>query len=383
MIRRSIGTTLLLAVVAAACTSAPATTATAAPSGPVAITDKTPAELEATLAKRQQALASKDLTAFQSTVDLTRASFRRCQQERFDISARSGASTAPISVAKVERYLDDYVRAYTGDDANGYARSYFRRDGGKWILTEPKDSELGGDKSKTVSGMDLSYYGIDEDVIDIYAKAGVATKDFVLAQGVSQTGKSFGLRIFPTRGAAGPTVGCTTGGFHLPNNPNDHFIRLFANVLSFKAGLTEASDTTVSIIRHEALHWLQDQFVPGITARLDFWLSEGWPDYVGGSRGESEKKRVLCTTPTPTFKQLVDGVLETPETPPELPGQYYAFANTMIEYLYTTFGKPAYFDLMTAYKEGVDPKVNYPKVLKVTPEQFYGGWIAWAKKKYC
>lgn len=383
MIRRSVGTLALLAVLATACTAAPATTATAAPSGPVAITDKTRAELEAVLAKRQQALASKDLTTFQSTVDLTRPSFRRCQQERFDISSRSGASTGPIKIAKVERYLDDYVRAYTGDDENGYARSYFRRDGAKWILTEPKDSELGGDKSKTVSGLDLSYYGIDEDVIDIYAKAGLATRDFVLAQGVAQTGKSFGLRIFPTRGAAGPTVGCTTGGFHLPNNPNDQFIRLFANVLSFKAGLAEASDSTVSIIRHEALHWLQDQVVPGITARLDFWLSEGWPDYVGGSRGEGEKRRVLCTTPTPTFKQLVDGVLETPETPPELPGQYYAFANTMIEYLYTTFGKQAYFDLMTAYKDGVDPRVNYPKVLKVTPEQFYSGWIAWAKKKYC
>jgi hypothetical protein len=55
----------------------------------------------------------------------------------------------------------------------------------------------------------------------------------------------------------------------------------------------------------------------------------------------------------------------------------------MVEYLFAQFGRDAYKQLLAVYKEGVDPNVNYPKVLKVTPEQFYSGWIASAKKKYC
>jgi hypothetical protein len=49
---------------------------------------------------------------------------------------------------------------------------YFRRAGGKWIRSEPLESELGGDRTKTVNGLQLSYYGIDDDVIDRYASAG-------------------------------------------------------------------------------------------------------------------------------------------------------------------------------------------------------------------
>jgi hypothetical protein len=77
-------------------------------------------------------------------------------------------------------------------------------------------------------------------------------------------------------------------------------------------------------------------------------------------------------------------VLQTPETPPELPGQYYSFANTMVEYVYKIGGGAnAYWDLMTAYKAGVDAKVNLPQVLHVTPEVFHAGWILWAKQTYC
>ena len=46
-------------------------------------------------------------------------------------------------------------------------------------------------------------------------------------------------------------------------------------------------------------------------------------------------------------------------------------------------GANAYWDLMAAYKAGVDAKVNLPQVLQVTPEAFYSGWILWAKQTYC
>jgi hypothetical protein len=333
----------------------------------------------------QAALGRKDLSGFQATIDLTRPAFRRCQGETFDIASRQGLTPSDVRIAKVEPYLDTYVRAYVGDDTAGYSRQYFRREAGRWIRTEPLESELGGDRAKTVDGLQLSYYGIDDDVIDRYAASGNEARAFLQkqAQGHTQTGQTFGLRIFPTRGAAGPNVGCGVAGFHLTNVPSDPFIRLFSNALSFRPGLRSVTESTSSIIRHEGLHWLQDQFITGISARLPWWLVEGWPDYIGQSRSAGTKKSVVCNTPTPTYKQLEDGVLQTPETPPELPGQYYSFANTMVEYVYRTFGPNAYWDLMTAYKAGVDSRVNLPKVLGVTPEAFYSAWLAWAKQTYC
>jgi len=380
--RLSIALALVL-LIPAACTS----TATPVASGPekVAITDKTASELVAVMTAWQQALAKKDLTGFQATIDLTRAAFRRCQSEAFDIASRQGISSTPFKVAKVEPYLDVYARAYVGDDVTGYSRMYFRRDAGKWIRSEPLDTELGGDQTKTIDGLQLSYYGIDSDVIDRYAASGNDARLFLAktAEGHTATAAGFGLRIFPTRGAAGPNVGCTVAGFHLTNTPSDPFIRLFSNALSFKPDLSAVTDTTASIIRHEGLHWLQDQFIPGISARMPFWLVEGWPDFIGQSRSTATKKQVLCNTPTPTYKQLEDGVLQTPETPPELPGQYYSFANTMVEYVYKIGGPSAYWDLMTAYKAGVDAKVNLPLVLHLTPDAFYSAWLTWAKQTYC
>jgi hypothetical protein len=381
-VRRAI---LAIAVLLVACT--PAITTEPSPSGPqkATITDKTPSELVAVMNAWQTAIGKKDLTSFQATIDLTRAAFRRCQTEIFDVAARQGFAQSEVKIAKVEPYLDTYVRAYVGDDASGYQRMYFRKEGGKWIRSEPLDAELGGDQTKTVSGLQLSYYGIDSDVIDKYAAAGNDARAFLLkqAQGHTSTGEAFGLRIFPTRGAAGPNVSCGVAGFHLPNVPTDPFIRLFSNALSFKPDLASVTDSTASIVRHEGLHWLQDQFIPGISARMPFWLVEGWPDYIGQSRSLATKKNVICNTPTPTYKQLEDGVLQTPETPPELPGQYYSFANSMVEYAYKIGGPNSYWDLMTAYKAGVDAKVNLPKVLGVTPEAFYSGWLSWAKQTYC
>ncbi|MDP9245589.1 MAG: hypothetical protein M3O64_02950 [Chloroflexota bacterium] len=375
---------IALAIVLAACTSS----ATPAPSGPerLTVTDKTASELVAVMTAWQTAIGKKDLTGYQSTIDLTRAAFRRCQTETFDIAARQGFAPFEVKIAKVEPYLGTYARAYVGDDVTGYSRMYFRREGGKWIRSEPLDTELGGDQTKTVNGLQLSYYGIDNDVIDTYAASGNDARTFLLkqAEGHTSTGQAFGLRIFPTRGAAGPNVACGVAGFHLTNVPNDPFIRLFSNALSFKPDLATVTESTASIIRHEGLHWLQDQFIPGITARMPFWLVEGWPDYVGQSRNPATKKSVVCNTATPMYKQLEDGVLQTPETPPELPGQYYSFANTMVEYVYKIGGGAnAYWDLMTAYKAGVDAKVNLPNVLGVTPDAFYSGWLIWTKQTFC
>jgi hypothetical protein len=366
-------------LVTACSTSGPAPTA--APSGPVEVTSTTKGELQTVLGAQVAALGKRDLKAYQATFDGGRAAFRRCKQESFDVAGRQGAPSRPPQVVKVETYGDAYVRAWVDQGpSSGVARIYFRKVDGAWVQSEPTDTEVGAEKHTTVDGIDIDYWGIDDDVIDALGNGTLAARDAVLKAELTPSSHPFGIRFYPTASVT-TLVGCNIVGFHLTNQPNDKYIRFFR--YWFTPDLSALSAPTISFIEHEGLHWAQDQFSAGITARLDWWLTEGWPDFIGASRSTGEKRSVLCGTPTPTFKQLVDGPPDLPDTPPEDAVRYYSFANTMVEYLYARFGPDAYRQLLIAYKAGVDPKVNYPLVLKTTPDEFYADWLTFAKKKYC
>lgn len=383
----------LLAAVLWGCAPAPQvvpsgapTTSSASPAPEkVQVTDATKGEVQAVLQAQLSALTGRDLKAYQATYDLERLALRRCKQEAFDSEGRSGVALAGARVAKVETYGDAYVRAWV-DDPNGagLARIYFRKVSGKWVQSEPTNTEIGAEKKVTADGIDIEYWAIDEDVIGALTKATLSVKDFILQNEMSDAKVTFAVRFYPTRGIASLQA-CNVVGFQvptgLPDQP-DPFIRILR--YWFASDGAEVSAMSVSFIRHEGLHWAQEAFIPGIVARTGWWLAEGWPDYIGRSRTEAYKRETVCRFPTPTFRQLTDGPGATdPNFPPENAARYYAIANTMVEYLYAQFGPSAYRDLLLAYKELADPNQNLPAVLKVTPEQFHAGWIAFARKKYC
>lgn len=355
----------------------------AIPSGAqrVTVTADTAGQLQAVLTAQAAALARGDAEGYRATYDATRPAFRRCKQETFESAVRQRGAPRPAKVLRAEEYGDAYVRAWVDEgESSGVSRIYFRKIGGAWVQSEPTEAEVGAEKHTTVDGIDIDYWAIDDDVVGALARGTIAARDAVVEHQLAPSTHPFGIRFYPTRSVT-TLVGCTLVGYHLTNQPNDKYIRFFR--YWFTPDLTALSPVTISFIQHEGLHWVQDQFSPGITARLDWWLTEGWPDYVGASRSSEYKRAVVCGTPTPTFKQLVDGPPDLPDTPPEEPVRYYAFANTMVEFLHARFGPDAYRQLLEAYKSGVDPSVNYPLVLKVSPGAFYADWLAFAKKSYC
>jgi hypothetical protein len=345
-----------------------------------AITEATKSEIGAVLQRRQSALVSKDLQGFQATVDLTRPAFRRCQQETFDSAARQGAPSTAVSVIKVEQYGDGYVRAYVQDGSKGLERFYFRRDGDRWVLTEPKIDELGGERSRVVEGIRVDYWGIDEDVVAPVGHEGSATREFLTPYANSTIRDPYFIKLIPTRETAG-IVACQFIAFANARDEHAPFIGIWR--LWLAPNLDRVSDFEQTVFRHEGLHYLQDQFSHSITVRLDWWLIEGWPDYIAKSRGRGDIVAAVCASSVPALKRIIDGVPTEPDTPPELSGTYYALANSMIEYVYATYGAQGYWDLVALYRDNPDYRVNYPKVFKVEPDAFYQGWLASAKKKYC
>jgi hypothetical protein len=332
------------------------------------------------LRRRQTALEGKDLRSFQATVDLTRPAFRRCQQETFDTAVRQGHAAERISVVKIELYRDAYVRAYIDVPSRGIERLYFRRDGDHWILTEPKVDELGGEHSRVVDGIRVDYWGIDEEVVGFVGQEAAATRDFLLPYANSTIRDPYSVRLIPTRESAG-IVACYFIAFANTRDERAPYIGMWR--LWLAPSLDRVSDYEQTVLRHEGLHYVQDQFSHNINVRLDWWLVEGWPDYIAKTRSQAAIVAAVCASAVPTLKRIIDGVPIEPDTPPELTGSYYAVANSMIEYVYATYGSKGYWDLLALYKDDVDYRVNYPKVFKVEADAFYEGWLAFAKKKYC
>lgn len=367
--------------VATSCTPAttpPSGSAGAGVAEKPAINEQTRSEIQALLQKQINSMARKDQAGVQSTIDQERRALVRCTNESYDIATRQGVGSAG-QVGKIEPYLDTYVRAYVTEGSNGARRIFFRKVDGRWVQTEPKDDELGGEKKITVEDIQIDYWGLDQDVIDALGRGALAARKVVLDNLLSDTRRDpLAIRFYPTKSVSG-IQGCTTVGFHVPNAPTDPYVRFFRYWFTATG---ELSPLTSSFIAHEWLHWAQDQFSPGITARLPWWLVEGWPDYIGVARTEGTIKFVLCQTATPTLKRLEDGA--DPSSPPELLAQYYSFANTMVEYLFATYGgKDAYRKLLLAFKEDAAPANVFPKVLSITSAAFYDAWKTEAKRKYC
>jgi hypothetical protein len=379
-VRRLLAALLLWSVVAACTptTAPPTESASSAVAEKPAINEQTRGEIQALLQRQTNAMANKDQKTFQATIDQDRRALVRCSNEAYDIATRQGPSGTG-QVGKIEAYMDTYVRAYVNEGANGQRRIFFRKVGGAWVQTEPKDDELGGEKKTTVEDIQIDYWGIDQDVIDALGKGTLAAKKTVLDNLLSSERRDqLAIRFYPTRSVSG-IQGCTVVGFHFINVTSDPYVRFCRYWFDANGALTPA---TISFITHEWLHWAQDQFSAGISARLPWWLVEGWPDYVGKSRTESTMKFVLCQTATPTLKQLEDGA--DPNGPPELSPQYYSFANSMVEYLYATYGgADGYRRLLVAFKDDAVPANVFPKVLNVSAAKFYDDWKVAAKKKYC
>ena len=380
--KRRLVVALTAAVLVFACsptTTPPDTSASPSAAAKPEINEQTRGEIQALLQRQHDTMATQDGKSFMATIDPDRLALKRCANESFDIASRQGVGNVG-QVGKIEAYLDVYVRAYVQEGSNGLRRIFFRKGAdGKWVQTEPKDEELGGEKKTTVEDIQIDYWGIDQDVIDALGKGTIAARKVVLDNLLSDNRRDpLAIRFYPTRSVSG-IQGCTVVGFHLTNVASDPYVRFFRYWFDANGGTSAA---TISFMSHEWLHWAQDQFSPGITARLPWWLVEGWPDYVGQSRTDDQKKFVICQTATPTYQQLEDGA--DPNGPPELSPQYYSFANSMVEYLYLTYGgADAYRKLLLGYKESAVSAVTLPKVINVTPEQFYEGWKAAAKKKFC
>ncbi len=373
-VRAALGVALVVITACGETPTAPATS-TSTPST---------SDLQQIVIKRFLAMSRRDGAAFQATIDQERPVLRRCQTEEFEIAGRQGTGSSPYVLA-VEPAVSSYVRAYV-QEGNAATRWFFRRDqAGHWVVTEPAKDELGDRVSRTVDRVTYYHWQVDESVIDVIAPDVSAARDRALTE-IRQAPLPFSVEIIPTQELAGQFARCN-------NVTVAYYARAPLPQITLPKLYFAKPGQTASFMRplltHEALHWAQSQNVTGTTGGVAWWLVEGWPDYVAGTSSMASIRSAVCRRQVPAYKQMVDEPPRDVGDAPETLGDYYSYANTMVEHVYATLGAAMYWKLYEGYANS-GYKVAFQasdqvlaSALGTTQERFRADWLARAKKKYC
>jgi len=348
----------------------------------------TRAEVEAVYAKRADALARGDLASFEATYDQARAALRRWQADEFS-DARQGLIFERVrSVQRVEPFGESYVRAYVDvvtdvifgvESPSHVIRAYFRRVGDRVVLSEPIESELGAQRSRTDGLITVTYREIDDELGPLVLLEMANARSRVERFAPRGFASAVTIRLVPTAAALGPNWESHT----LTQADDSRAVGTWAPLaMGVDPSLHGMAEMSRAVVQSELARFLRGQVVPNIHSRLiaDQWLSDGWIHYVSGATRADFFKPVCAGVPAPTLSEL--------SLPPNMRSGLdyairYGFQRSMVEYMYERFGSTAYWDLLAAYMTDASARVTFPKVLKATPDQYYADWLAWAKKKLC
>ena len=358
-----------------------------------AVSAETVKQLEALLHARASAMATGDRNAFLATIDTTRLAFRRIQLREFDYPTVRGTLESTFKISNAERYRG-YVRGFVEETLEGnffagafnggraYYRHYFRSEGGKWILTEPTGDETGPEKKKVSGDVEIGYWALDEDVSDVLLRSVEEARRYAQAQATKPIQQKLLMTFVPTAELAGPGWdGFGAGGGALGQES------LYPWWWAFDGTRSHVSAYTEFTLRRSALALVRESVAPQIWGRLflDPWLDEGWYAFAAGLDVTGIVRQSCAGVAIPTLAELRAGMppLGQPGVPPDAYGRFTGYATAMVAFLYERYGVDAYWRLMTAYLQSASAAVNFPKVLQVTPDEFYAAWLVWLKKKYC
>jgi len=377
---------LVAALLLAACGST-----TGNDTGPV--TAETVKQLEDVLHARANAMAKGDRDGFLATIDTSRPAFRRIQLREFDYPTVRGTLASTFKVSNAERYRG-YIRGFVEETLEGnafagafnggraYYRHYFRSEAGKWLLTEPTGDETGPAMKKSTGDVEIRYWSLDDDLADVLLRSLDDARRYAQAYAPKPQQQTLAVEFVPTAELAGPGW----DGFGAGNGVVGR-VSLYPWWWAFDATRSHVSAYTEMELRIQALDVVRESVAPGIEARLlsEEWLYAGWSYFASGLDVTGIVRQSCSGIAIPTLRELGAGF------PPfgqagiatDAYGRFQGYATSMVAYLYERYGADAYWRLLGAYAQSASAAVNFPRVLQVTPDEFYAAWLVWLKKKYC
>jgi hypothetical protein len=354
-------------------------------------------KLETVLHARADAMGRGDLKAFTQTIDTTKPAFRRIQQRLFDLPIDFFGLQSAFKLSGAEHYLG-YIRAFVDQSLEGNAflgvfagmrqqsRLYFREVDGRWVLTEPVGSEAGEEKRRAVGDAMMTYWAMDEDVADVFARGVSDAFAFVAKQAPKPVSFKSEVVFVPTAELAGPGWDVTIGWNSYSGTTPPRY-RIYPLWYGLDSAREQVSAYGQFLLRAVLLERMRDALIPGARSRLsnEVWLDLGWNFLLTGVDFSAVLRQSCAGIPVLTAHQLAAGYppLGTPGVTGATFVRYIAFSVSMVAYLFERFGPDAYWRLLDAYVQNASTPANFPAVLKTTVDDFYAAWLTWLNKKYC
>jgi hypothetical protein len=377
----------------AAPTSAPAATAAepAATSAPT--DDDIKAGIQQALDLYTQAYNEKKPDLLLQAADQTNAPFRRFIQTRFETfqaSIRAGQQRSPMKVAKILGKLDfGFVVAQIESD--GLVADWtFRQVGGRWVMSEPTEKQLG--KREKIEGEHFVYYAYPwskETNTKIMELMESARKTVEQKLGkVPDTKPSVYIR--PIFGVGGPQNANVLAYYDRNLRAGDRIVVYGPEAYVFgfydpSLGWEKELELTLA---HEYTHLANHRSFTSL-ARMNDWMVEGLAEYVSNpdavvNRGvplavSSDKIIPIIDTSGVVNKQDLEHLTILDKDV----SLAYGLATSLVEYVNETYGgMDGFWKLVQAY----DKVQNFDKALQeaygIGYEQFDKDWRAWLKAKY-
>lgn len=357
--------------------STPAAAPTAPDSRAIAVA------IEDTLRRRAEAAQRGDEAAFMATIDQQNLTWKRVQNEIFRTSR---SAIVAGRVLRVQPHRGDYVKAWIDIGAGEkYAWTMvFRPVDGRWLLSEPRDRELGSRKLTESKHFRIRYWEWDADVVERAGRlADEAYEQVVGALQVEPKGKPI-IVMSPTFETHPGRSGHTQAAFYNPDQKDTLFVRSLESYGTPPyppLGMT-AEDELRWSIAHELVHLVNDQVVPIV--KMQEWMSEGLAEWVASPIKDRLVRQAVSAGRLPTLKELdetIHGKEQMGYTPQQV-RRAYDLSIGVVEYLIARYGLDGFWKLARAFATTRSMAEATPQALGISYEQLERDWQQYVRQQY-
>lgn len=362
-----------------AATAGPARTATPAPFDARAAARG----IEDTLRRRAEAARRSDEAAFMATIDQQNLTWKRVQNEIFQ---KSRGSVTAGRVLRVQQHRDPYVKAWI--DVDGGERfawtMIFREVDRRWLLSEPRDRELGSRQLTESQHFRIRYWAWDSDVVDRAAR--LADEAYAEVVGVLKVEpKQKPIVVMSPTFETHPGRGShSQAAFYNPDLKDTLFVRALESYGTPpypSLGMT-ADDGLRWSIAHELTHLVSDQIVPIV--KMQEWMSEGLAEWVSSPIKDRLVAQALRGGRLPTLKELDDTIngKEQMGYSAQQVRRAYDLSIAVVEYVVGRYGLDGFWRLAKEFATTRSMAEATPKALGVSYERLEGDWQQYVRQQY-
>ncbi|MBI4506754.1 MAG: hypothetical protein HY691_14565 [Chloroflexi bacterium] len=303
-----------------------------------------------------------------------------------EISQKRRGSLAAGRVLRVQQHRGPYLRAWI-DAGSGERFAWtmvFRQVDGQWLLSEPRDRELGSRQLYESAHFRIRYWEWDGDVVDRAGRlADEAYARVVGALNVEPKLKPI-IVMSPTFETHPGRGGHSQAAFYNPDLKDTLFVRSLESYGTPPyptLGMTSEDELRWSIA-HELTHLVNDQVVPIV--KMQEWMSEGLAEWVSSPIKDRLVAQAVRGGRLPSLKELDDTIngKEQMGYSAQQVRRAYDLSIAVVEYLVERYGLDGFWRLAKEFATARSMVEATPKALGVSYQQLEGDWQQYVRQQY-